>query len=496
MPAIAAVRRICVSLLLLSTLNACRDAGQEAVATAPLSTAVRSAPESVAGRTSALPDFTPLVEAVGPAVVNVVTVRGQPGGRPDSAGGLPNDPLFEFFRRFAPDLPRPGGPQQRIQGLGSGFIISQDGLVLTNAHVVADARSVTIRLADTKREFPGKVLGVDRASDVALVKIDASGLPVARLGNSADIKPGQWVAAIGSPFGFSNTITAGIVSATNRELPDESMVPFIQTDVALNPGNSGGPLINMAGEVVGINSMIYSDTGGYMGVSFAIPVETAMDVAKQLQAKGKVTRGRLGIVIQPVTVELAQAFRLQTTDGVLVSTVEPGGPADRAGLKSGDVILEFEGTPITGSAELPRMVAKMQPGSTVRLSVWREGNRHEMAVKVGEAPTERLAEAPTLAPRAAANRFGLALSELPPAQREQLGIDYGLLVEGVEGPAASDSTLRPGDVIVAVNQTRFASVADFNQILSRQPPGEPVAFLVRRGDATMYITARVPGAKQ
>lgn len=492
MPPIAATRRRIIPLLFLCALSACQDSGQGDAAVAPPPAAERPAAENVAGRSSALPDFTHLVDAVGPAVVNVVTVRGQPAGSPDIAGGLPDDPLFEFFRRFVPDLPRPRSPQQRIQGIGSGFIISADGLVLTNAHVVADARSVMIRLADTKREFPGKVLGVDEPSDVALVKIDATGLPVAKLGNSSAVRPGQWVAAIGSPFGFSNTITAGIVSATNRELPDESMVPFIQTDVALNPGNSGGPLIDMSGEVVGINSMIYSGTGGYMGVSFAIPVETAMDVAKQLQTKGKVTRGRLGITIQPMTADLAEAFRLQTTAGVVVSSVERGGPADRAGLRSGDVILEYDGKPITGSAELPRLVAKTQPGSTVQLSVWREGIRREMAIKVGEAPAERVAEAATPAARAPANQFGLVLSEVPPARREQLGIDYGLLVEGIEGTAASDTTLRPGDIIVAVSQRRFANLAEFNQALSQQPPGEPVAFLVRRGDATIYVTVRAP----
>ena len=495
---LVAAPRIVVSLLLACTLSACRDPGQDftnlaapPVVTGPAGT------RNAASRIADLPDFTSLVDGVGPAVVNVVTTRSQPAGAPGISGLAPDDPLFEFFRRFIPDMPRPGSPERQIRGLASGFIISPDGLILTNAHVMADAGTVTVRLADGKREFSGKLLGVDIPSDVALVKIEAKDLPVARLGNSATTKPGQWVVAIGSPFGFSNTITAGIVSATNRELPAESMVPFIQSDVAVNPGNSGGPLINMAGEVIGINSMIYSGTGGYMGVSFAIPIEVAMDVAKQLQATGKVTRGRLGIVIQPVTEDLAQAFRLKTTDGVLINELEKNGPADRAGLQSGDVILEYNGKPITEPAELPRLVASSQPGTSVRLAVWRDGTRKDVTVKVGEARAEPpVVEAPPKpASRALPNQFGLLLSEIPPAMRKQLGITYGLFVEAVEGPAA-DTPLRHGDVIVAVNQTRFTSLAEFNRILAKQPAGEPVAFLVRRDGATIYVTIRVPAGSK
>ncbi|MBS1190851.1 MAG: degQ [Rhodocyclaceae bacterium] len=487
-----AARRLALSLLAACILGACQGSSQESAGNAPASPTPPAGAPPAASRAAALPDFSGLVDNVGPAVVNVVSSRREAAGSPGVSGPAPDDPLFEFFRRFIPDLPRPGSPEQQILGLGSGFIISPDGLVLTNAHVVADARSVTVRLADGKREFPGKVLGVDLPSDVALVKIEATGLPVARLGNSHSIKPGQWVVAIGSPFGFTNTITAGIVSAINRELPDESILPFIQTDVAVNPGNSGGPLIDMSGSVVGINSMIYSGTGGYMGLSFAIPIEVAMDVAKQLQAKGKVTRGRIGVVIQPVTEELAQAFRLKSTTGVVISAVEPGSPADRAGLKSGDVVLEYNGKPLADPMDLPRQVASTQPGSPARLAIWRDGARKELTVKVGETPAEKVTESPKTPSPAPANQFGMVLSEVPPALRKRLGIDYGLLVEALKG-AAADSPLRPGDVIIAVNQTRFTSLAEFNRILNKLGKNDAVAFLVRRGTATLYVTVKLSG---
>lgn len=347
-----------------------------------------------------------------------------------------------------------------------------------------------IRLADGKKEFPGKVVGVDSRSDVALVKIDATGLPVANLGNSATVKPGEWVAAIGSPFGFANTITAGIVSATNRDLPDDSIMPVIQTDVAVNPGNSGGPLINMAGQVIGINSMIYSGTGGYMGVSFAIPIEAALDVAKQLQSHGKVTRGSLGIAVQPMTDELAQAFRLKAKGGVLVSAVKPGGPADKSGLRSGDVILEYDGQAVDEAAQLPRLVANTPPGNTVKLVIWRDGGRREVRARVGETPVEPVAEAPP-EPQAS-GPFGLVLGEVPSALRRHLGIDYGLVVQDVKGAAAA-SPVRPGDVIIAVNQARFSSAAEFHRILARHKAGDKVALLLQRGDEIAYVIVKVRG---
>jgi serine protease Do len=437
---------------------------------------------------SGLPDFTVLVETQGPAVVNVVTatrsVRGGPGG------GLPDDPLFDFFRRFMPNPPEPGpSPEGRGQGIGSGFIISTDGYVLTNAHVVAEADEVTVRLADS-REFKGKIVGVDSRTDVALLKLNASGLPTVKLGNSEQLKVGEWVAAIGSPFGFVNTITAGIVSAKGRSLPDESFVPFIQTDVAVNPGNSGGPLLNLKGEVVGINSAIYSRTGGYMGVSFAIPIEVALDVAKQLQATGKVTRGRLGVQIQALTPELAKSFRLESTKGVLIASVEPGSPAEKAGLQAGDVILSFDGKPVQNANELPRIVAATKPGTMVALEVWRGGSKRQVKATLAEFPSDNVAQQQSPEARKSSNKLGLVVRELAPPQRKALGIEYGLIVESVANPSPSTQVQR-GDIIIAVNNIYFKSLDEFNRIVQQQPTGGIVALLVRRGDAALYIPVRV-----
>lgn len=370
--------RLLLILGISCTLAGCPDSSTNSRGTALPATVTPVSTGNAGNLARALPDFSQLVLSEGPTVVNVMTTGPKSSGLPK----LPGDPHSEFFRRFIPGMP-PGKPEPEPQGMGSGFIISQDGLILTNAHVVAHASSVTVRLADGKREYRAKVLGADVHSDVALLKIDATGLPIAKLGNAASVHPGQWVVAIGSPFGFTNTITAGVVSATNRDLPNESMVSFIQTDVAVNPGNSGSPLINMAGEVVGMNSMIYSRTGGYMGVSFAIPIEAAMEVAKQLQERGKVTRGRLGVVTQALDGDLAQAFGLNSTEGVLISAVEQNGPAARAGLKSGDVVLEYDGKPITDSIQLPRLVAGSRPGSSAHMTIWRAGIRHEMTVRIG-----------------------------------------------------------------------------------------------------------------
>lgn len=346
-------------LIVLITASGCSEQkpAVSSPSVAPMTPVSTQADSSAsAARVLGLPDFSVLVQKQGPAVVNVVTTRALRVAAGPSAGD-PNDPYYEFFRRFMPDAPQGGGPEPRGQGLGSGFVISQDGYILTNAHVVADSDEVTVRLANDKREFKAKVVGADRRTDVALLKVDATGLPTVTLGNSADLKVGEWVAAIGSPFGFDNTITAGIVSAKGRTLPDESFVPFIQTDVAVNPGNSGGPLLNLKGEVVGINSLIYSRTGGYMGLSFAIPIEVALDVSKQLQATGKVTRGRLGVRIQDLTKELATSFNLDKPNGVLIAGVEPGSPAEKAGVQRGDVILKYDGKLVENAIELPRLVA-------------------------------------------------------------------------------------------------------------------------------------------
>lgn len=431
-----------------------------------------------------LPDFTVLVERQGPAVVNVVTSRRLRGGGME----FPDDPIFDFFRRFMPNPPE-SGPEQRGQGIGSGFIITADGYILTNAHVVAEADEVTVRLADA-REFKGKIVGVDVRTDVALLKVNANGLPTVTLGNSENVKVGEWVAAIGSPFGFVNTITAGIVSAKGRSLPDESFVPFLQTDVAVNPGNSGGPLLNLKGEVVGINSAIYSRTGGYMGVSFAIPIEVALDVSKQLRESGKVTRGRLGVQIQALTPELAKSFRLENTKGVLVSSVEPGSPADKAGLQSGDVILSFDGKPVGTANELPRVVAATKPGTAVTLDIWRGGTPRQVKATLAEFPSETAAQQTAPDGKQSSNRLGLAVRELAPAQRKALGIEYGLVVEAVTGPAQT-AQIQRGDIILAVNNVYFKSVDEYNRMVQQQPAGSIVALLVRRGDAALYIPVRI-----
>jgi serine protease Do len=453
-------------------------------------------PKSAAGgRTANLPDFTALMKQQGPAVVNVITKRepqktarnqqGQQGQQPGQ-----EDPLLEFFRRFMPDAPeRAPGPGQ---GLGSGFIISPDGYVLTNAHVVAGDGEVTVRLADAKREFKAKVVGVDERTDVALLKIEASGLPTVKLGKSAALQPGEWVAAIGSPFGFENTITAGIVSATGRSLPAETYVPFIQTDVAVNPGNSGGPLINLAGEVVGMNSMIYSQTGGYMGVSFAIPIEVALDVSKQLRAEGKVTRGRLGVRIQPMTRELAQSFKLESPNGALIASVDPGSPADKAGLKPGDVVLAFNGQPVDDPNKLPRLVAATKPGASATLKIWRDGKAEDVKFTAAELVAEAKPAKPGGDKAVKPNRLGLVVSEIPPAQRRALGIDYGLVVEQAD---AMRTPLKPGDVIVGVGSETIKSLEDFNRLIGEQKQGETVALLVRRGEATVYVPVEVGDEK-
>ncbi len=446
-------------------------------------------------RAASLPDFTALVKKQGPTVVNVITTRAAAPGA--GAGGLsPDDPFYEFFRRFMPDAPEgpPGQGQGEGpgQGVGSGFIISADGYILTNAHVVAGSSEVTVRMADAKREFKAKVVGADERSDVALLKVDQKNLPVAKLGKSSTLEPGQWVAAIGSPFGFANTITAGIVSATDRSLPSDTYVPFIQTDVAVNPGNSGGPLLNLDGEVVGINSMIYSRTGGYMGVSFAIPIEEAMEVSKQLREHGKVTRGRLGIGIQPVTKELAQSFKLDSTNGVVVVQVEPGSPADKAGLQVGDVILSYNGKTIDEGNMLPRLVGATKPGEQAKLDVWRKGERRSVSATVGEMPasTERTAKAKPPA-QGTPSGLGLAVRELSPEERKKLGIEFGVVVMDVaQGPAAR-TPIRRGDIIVAVNQTRFSSVEEFTKLIQAQAKGSTVALLVRRGEGAIYVPIEV-----
>ena len=366
-------------------------AGCGEIKDAPAPQAQQPAPAASASvPTVELPSFVTLVKKEGPVVVNVTTVRTVRQSAEAGPGMAPDDPMYEFFRRF---LPPPVTQEFQAQGLGSGFIISQDGYILTNAHVVADADEATVGLT-SKRQFKAKIVGIDPRTDVALLKIDASGLPFVKIGDPGRLEVGEWVAAIGAPFGLENTVTAGIVSAKGRSLPEETYVPFIQSDVALNPGNSGGPLFNMRGEVVGINSMIYSQTGGYMGLSFTIPIDLAMDISKQLQASGKVTRGRIGVQAQELNAELAASFGLKEPNGALVAMVEKGGPADQAGIQPGDVILAFNEKPVQNSADLARLVAGTKPGTTATVDIWRKGARQSAKVTVAELPPEPAAHAP------------------------------------------------------------------------------------------------------
>jgi len=445
-----------------------------------------------------LPDFTELYEKQGPTVVNISTTQtvhnGGPSGMP-----FPNvpedDPFYEFFKRFGP--PGGQGPQQdyKTQSLGSGFIISSDGYILTNAHVVSDADEVIVKLTD-KREFKAKIVGVDRRSDVALVKIDATNLPKVTLGDPGQLKVGEWVAAIGAPFGLENTVTAGIVSAKGRALPQENYVPFIQTDVAINPGNSGGPLFNLKGEVVGINSQIYSRSGGYMGLSFAIPIDVAIDVQNQLRAGGRVARGWLGIGIQDITKELADSFGMKNTNGALVAGIEKGSPAEKAGLEPGDVITRFDGKPITLSSDLPRIVGATKPGKEVTVEVVRRSSVKNLSVKIGEIPADDKedAHAPREPAKAEPNRLGLQVRDLTPQQRKKLNGKNGVLVVGAES-AAAQAGIRRGDVILAVNNSEVQSPEQFGKLVSAVPSGKTVALLVQRGDNTLYVPVKVNGAK-
>ena len=439
------------------------------------------------GQTKDLPDFKSLMKAAGPSVVNVISTRkaqtAAAGG--GNAAAASQDPMGEFLRRFMPDLPDRG--QAPRQGLGSGFIISDDGYILTNAHVVAEFDDVNVRLADSKREFKAKVVGVDKRSDIALLKVDASGLPTSKLGDSSKLEAGDWVAAIGSPFGFANTITAGIVSAKGRSLPDEMYVPFIQTDVAVNPGNSGGPLLNLQGEVIGVNSLIYSGTGGYMGVSFAIPIEVALDVSKQLKTQGKVTRGRIGVAIQPVTKELARSFKLDQPVGAIVINVEKGGPAEQGGLRVGDVVLEWNGEVIDDPNELPRLVAATKPGSLAHAAIWRSGKPQTLELRVGEIAPEPVALTKQAPAKEEDARLGMAVRELMPAERKLLGVAYGLVVVDVAPRSGGGSTILPGDVIVGVNQSRFDNKQEFEKLIGSHRKGEMVALFVRRGEASLYV---------
>jgi serine protease Do len=449
-----------------------------------------------------LPDFTQLAEKHGAEVVNISVTQSMKSSASPFSGFEGDEQLQEFFRRFGipnmPGMPGQGGEQQqqqpdyKSQSLGSGFIISADGYILTNAHVVNGADEVIVKLSD-KREFKAKIIGTDKRTDVALVKIEASGLPKANIGDPNKLKVGEWVAAIGSPFGLENTMTAGIVSAKGRALPQENFVPFIQTDVAINPGNSGGPLYNLSGEIVGINSQIYSRSGGSMGLSFSIPIDVAIDVSNQLKASGKITRGWLGIAIQEITKELAESFGLKNTNGALVAGVEKSGPADKGGLEAGDIILKFDGKTITSSADLPRAVGATKPGKVALVDILRKGNAKTLNIAVGEMPNDPNDEAqPNKQPnvKAEANKIGLTLKDLTPAQKKKLGGKNGLLVIESTGSAAQVG-IRRGDVILGLNNTEVQNVEQFNKQINAVATGKTIAVLIQRAESTLYVPIKV-----
>jgi serine protease Do len=459
-------------------------AGGQYAPVAPSHAAAPATAATAAPAAQALPDFSQLVEQHGPAVVNInVTQRLPAAGRGmgETPPMRPGDPLFEFFRRFQIPMPE----AQPRQGVGSGFIVSPDGVILTNAHVVADAAEVIVKLSD-KREFKAKVLGADRRTDVAVLKIEATDLPTVRIGDPSKLKVGEWVAAIGSPFGLEQTVTAGIVSAKHRALPDEGYVPFIQTDVAINPGNSGGPLFNMAGEVVGINSQIYSRTGGYMGLSFSIPMDVAMKVKDDLVKYGRVNRGRIGVTIQGVNRELAESFGLDGARGALVNSVEADSPAAKAGLQAGDIILAVDGKPVDSSSELPRMIGETKPGTPVNLKVWRKGANRDLRVTVGETPAEQLAAAGAQEIKPA--KLGVAVRPLTDQERRQRGVDAGVVVEQVDGPAAK-AGIRVGDVILSFNGEKIATAEQLRAAVEKAQGN--VAVLVKRADATLFLPVQV-----
>jgi serine protease Do len=460
-----------------------------------------------------LPDFADLVEKYGPAVVNINT-QARRSARQQLPGLDENDPFYEFFRRFMPpdaqqeppqgkgrrnrpqqppDAPR--GPLQPF-GLGSGFIVSPDGFIVTNAHVVENADEINVRLND-KREFKAKVIGVDTRSDVAVIKIEGTGLPTVKIGDMSKVRVGEWVIAIGSPFGFANTVTAGIVSAKSRENlsgdPNLDAVPFIQTDVAVNPGNSGGPLLNMRGEVIGINSQIFSRTGSFAGISFAIPIDYAFGVADQLMKTGHVTRGRIGVSIGNVTRDLAESLGLPKPEGAAVSTVESDSPAAKAGLEVGDVIVKLDGRAVEGSADLSRSIRAMKPGSKTTLTVWRAGKTRDIAVTIAEfkdqEETKVASNTKAKKEPAKVDKLGLAVKEMTPDQKKALKVQSGVSVDAVDG-AALAAGISPGDVILRVNNVDIANVKSFNDTVAKLDVKKPVALLIRDENGTRFITFR------
>ncbi|GDY34927.1 DegQ family serine endoprotease [Acidovorax sp. NB1] len=477
--------------------------GHQARALTPPPAIVAQAPAAPGGT---LPSFAQITAQNGPAVVNIsvtgstktamVDDDGEDDGQPAARQGRspqmdPNDPFYEFFRQFG----FPGaGPQARpnvpTHGLGSGFIVSPDGLVLTNAHVVKGASEVIVKLTD-RREFRAKVLGSDPKTDVAVLKIDAKNLPTVRLGSTRDLQVGEWVLAIGSPFGFENSVTAGVVSAKGRSLPDDSLVPFIQTDVAVNPGNSGGPLFNARGEVVGINSQIYSRSGGYQGVSFSIPIELAAKIKDQIVATGKVRHAQLGVAVQEVNQAFAESFNLDKPEGALVASVSKGSPAEKAGLQAGDVIRQVDGQPIVASGDLPAWVGQAQPGQQAKLSVWRQGKPLELTATLGDASDKAIKQARN-DDAVGKGQLGLSLRPLDPQERREMGakgsISEGLVIEQARGPAAA-AGVQPGDVLLAINGAPIKDITQVRAAMAKA--GKSVALLIERDGDKIFVPVRL-----
>lgn len=489
-------------VMALLAAGAIGGAGVGAFNTLHSPAAAQSAPAIVGSATpgpvssaTTLPDFPQITQRYGPAVVNISVVSSgklsaddvaQAGADEDEDPAAAVDPFQEFFRRFQQGQGRGQGrsaPSEQItRGQGSGFIVSPDGIILTNAHVVKGAKEVTVKLTD-RREFRAKVLGADPKTDVAVLRIDAKNLPVVQLGKVADLRVGEWVLAIGSPFGFENTVTAGVVSAKGRSLPDDSAVPFIQTDVPINPGNSGGPLFNARGEVVGINSQIYSRSGGYQGVSFAIPIDVATRVQQQIVATGKVEHARLGVAVQEVNQSFADSFKLDKPEGALVSMVEKGGPADKAGLQAGDVIRRVDGKPIVSSGDLPALISLNAPGDSVKLDVWRQGAAKSLTATLvnANAKAEKVASSQD---KPAQGRLGLALRPLQPDEQQQSGIPSGLLIQQASGAAAL-AGVQSGDVLLSINGTPVKTIEQVRAAVGKSD--KSVALLIQRGESKIFV---------
>jgi serine protease Do len=443
-----------------------------------------------------LPDFTELVEQAAPGVVNISTTRVMPD-RSQAFEGFGGQEIPDIFRHFFGDrFPAPPGGDgpgrgQERQSLGSGFVISEDGYILTNAHVVEGADEILVRLND-RRELEAELIGADTQTDVALLKVKASDLPTLRMGDSDELRVGEWVAAIGSPFGFDHSVTAGIISAINRTLPRDAYVPFIQTDVAINPGNSGGPLFNLDGEVVGINAQIFTRSGGFMGVSFAIPINVAMDVASQLRDDGRVRRGWLGVMIQPVSRDLAESFGMDSASGALIADLDPEGPAARAGLQAGDIVLEVDGEEVERSRNLPRLIGRVTPGNEAELTIMRDGERQELAVTIGDWPDSEQPAQPQSGESDAQARLGIAVAELDETERERLGVDSGVLVRDIDPRgAAAEAGIRPGDVLVSLDHHAVESASQLRELVDSLPTDRAVPVRLYREGRSLFVALRL-----